>query len=299
MRPRPAGVPRAGLGDRLKADLTLLLVTVFWGSAFAAMRYAAGHGTVFWMNGSRFLLGAALLLPFTKLRGAYSRSNLPLVGLAGLALHTAVAFQQAGLAGTSAANGGFITSLYVVIVPLVLWVFWRERPSPAILAAVLLAVGGGFLLSTAGRFQVRPGDLMILAGSLFWAAHVIIVAKGQARITPLPFAFGQFVICGLLSLGAGALTEHPTRDEMLFVLPAVLYTAVFSIALGFTLQIVAQKHTPPNDAALILSLEAVFAAIFGGLFLNERLEPVQILGCLLILAAVALVQLSSGRIGQP
>ena len=281
---------------RLKADLTLLLVTVFWGSAFAVMRHAAGHGTVFLLNGLRFLLGAVLLLPFVRLKGAYDRGNLPAVGMAALALYAAVGLQQAGLATTTAGNGGFITSLYVVIVPLLLWAFWRERPSAWTGFAVLLAIGGAFLLSTGGSLRFRPGDLLILAGSFFWALHVIVVAKSQGRISALPFAFGQFALCGALNLITAAFTERPSAADMLFVLPAILFTAVFSIALGFTLQIIAQKHTPPNDAALILSLEAVFAALFGRLFLYELLQPIQIAGCLLILAAVALVQIRNGTI---
>lgn len=280
---------------RLKADLQLFLVTVIWGSAFAVMRLAAGHNTIFLLNGSRFLLGGILLLPLTKLRGAFNRSNLVYVALAGFALYVAIAFQQAGLVTTTAGNAGFITSLYVVIVPLVLWIFCRERPSPFMGVAILLAIGGGFLLSTGGSFRVLPGDVLMFAGSFFWAMHVIVVAKAQGRILPLPFAFGQFLVCGVLNLVTGAFIERPGRADVLFVLPAVLYTAVFSVALGFTFQVIAQKHIPPNDAALILSLEAVFAALFGWLFLHERLLPVQLAGCALIMAAVVLVQVKNGK----
>jgi drug/metabolite transporter (DMT)-like permease len=280
---------------RIKADLQLLLVTVIWGSGFAVMRLAAGHHTIFLLSGSRFLLGGLLLLPLTKLRGAFNRSNLVFVALAGFALYAATAFQQAGLVTTTAGNAGFITSLYMVIVPLVLWIFWRERPSPLMGFAIPLAIVGGFLLSTGGSFQVRFGDVLMFAGSFFWAIHVIVVAKAQGRIAPLPFALGQFVFCGVLNLVTGALIEHPSQADMLFVLPAVLYTGVFSIALGFTFQMIAQKHTPPNDTALILSLEAVFAALFGWLLLHEMLLPVQLVGCALILIAVLLVQVKNGK----
>jgi drug/metabolite transporter (DMT)-like permease len=280
---------------RLKADLQLFLVTVIWGSSFAVMRFVAGYHTVFLLNGSRFLLGGLLLLPLTKLRGAFNRSNLGYIVLAGFALYAAIGFQQAGLVTTTAGNAGFITCLYVVIVPIVLWVFWRERPSPLMSFAIPLAVGGGFLLSTDGRFQVQSGDILMFAGAFFWAMHVIVIAKVQGRIAPLPFAMGQYVVCGVLSLLTGAFFEHPSRADMLFVLPAVLYTAIFSIALGFTLQVIAQRHTPPNEAALILSLEAVFAALFGWLFLHEILLPVQLAGCALILLAVILVQVKNGR----
>jgi drug/metabolite transporter (DMT)-like permease len=284
---------------RLKADLTLLFVTVIWGSAFAVMRVAAAHGTIFYLNGLRFLLGAALLLPFSKPRRLFTRANILLVCLGGFALFVAIGLQQAGLVTTTAGNAGFITSLYVVIVPLLLWLLWKNRPSILTVVAVLLAILGGYLLSTAGRFQIQAGDVLIFISTFFWAMHVIVVSRVHGRMEALPFAFGQFSVCAVLNLVTGLFMEHPSQADLLAVLPAILYTGLFSIAIGFTLQVVAQKHTPPNDAALIMSMEAVFAVLFGWLFLHEALLPVQIAGCILILAAVALVQLKNGKISLP
>ncbi len=280
---------------RWKADLLLLIVTIIWGSAFAVMRYAAGHGTIFFMNGLRFLLGALILLPFIKLKGIFNRTFLLYTGLAGFALFAGVGFQQAGLTTTTAGNGGFITSLYIVIVPFILWALWKEKPTVLIVIAVVLAIIGGFLLSTAGSFNIHKGDMWIFIGSFFWAMHVIVVSRMQGKVQALPFAFGQFAVCGLLNLLTGAFVERPSQADMLTVLPAILYTGVFSIALGFTLQVIAQRHTPANDAALIMSLESVFAVLFGWLFLQEGLLPIQIGGCALILAAVGLVQVGSRR----
>jgi drug/metabolite transporter (DMT)-like permease len=284
---------------RLKADLQLLLVTVIWGSAFAVMRFAAGHGTVFYLNGLRFLLGALVILPVTKLKGKINRSNWIYIFLAGAALFAGVGLQQAGLASTTAGNGGFITSLYVVIVPFALWTIWREKPSPLTWIAVVLAITGGYLLSTGGSFRVQAGDVLVFIGSFFWAMHVVVVSRAQDKIDAFPFAFGQFVVCAGLNLATAVVIEHPTRPEMLLVLPAILYTGVFSVAVGFTLQVIAQKHTPANDAALIMSLESVFAVLFGWLFLREMLAPIQIVGCILILGAVALVQLRNGKMRTP
>jgi drug/metabolite transporter (DMT)-like permease len=142
---------------------------------------------------------------------------------------------------------------------------------------------------------VRPGDILIFIGSLFWALHVIIVGKVQGKIEALPFALGQFTVCAVLNLVTGIFLEHPARADMLAVIPAILYTGVFSIAIGFTLQVIAQKHTPTNDAALIMSLESVSAVLFGWIFLRETLLPVQIVGCIFILAAVLLVHVKNGK----
>lgn len=281
---------------RVKADLLLLFVTIIWGSAFAVMRFAAGHGTIFFLNGSRFLLGALVVLPFARFKGALTRRNWAYPVLGGFALYAGVAFQQAGLATTSAGNGGFITSLYIVIVPFILWAFWKERPTWRLGLAVAIAIVGGYLLSTAGRFSIRPGDALIFAGSFFWAMHVVVVSKVQGKMNALPFAFGQFAICGVLNILTAPFVEHPTRQVISLLLPAILYTGIFSVGLAFTLQVIAQKHTPANDAALIMSLESVFAVIFGWIFLHEALLPIQIGGCILILAAVLLVQLHSYRV---
>jgi drug/metabolite transporter (DMT)-like permease len=277
---------------RIKADLQLLVTTVIWGTAFVALRIAAGHGTVFFMNAARFLLGGLLLLPWTRFKGVFDRKNFLYVGLAGFSLYAATAFQQAGLAYTTASNAAFITSLSVVMVPFILWVVWHERPPLVLGIAVLLAIAGGFLLSTAGTFRFNPGDLLVFVATFFWALQVVVVGKSQKRMDSLPFAVGQYLICGILNLISGAFFERPSRADLIFVLPVILYTAVFSVAIAFTLQVVAQRHTPATDAAVILSLEAIFTALFGWWILHESLIPVQLLGCGIILFAVVLVQVN-------
>jgi len=283
---------------RLKADLQLVLASLLWGTAFVALRMAAGHGTVFFLNGTRFLLGGLLLLPWTRRKGVFNRNNIPYVGLAGLSTFAAAAFQQAGLAYTTASNAGFITCLAVVIVPFILWVFWHEHPSLMLGIAGLMAITGGFLLSTAGTFKINPGDLLILVGSFFWALQVVLVGKSQGQLDALPFALGQYGVCGILNLITGVFFERPSGADMVFVLPVILYTAVFSVAIGFTLQVIGQKHTPAADAALILNLESIFTAFFGWLILHESLRPLQIVGCGIILLAVILVQMKNWNIPQ-
>lgn len=283
---------------RLRADLILLLVAVVWGSAFAAQRVAALNDAVFLFNGLRFLLGVLVLLPFTGMRWGFSRKDWGVVGLSGLILFVASALQQAGIRFTTAGNAGFITSLYVVIVPLILAAGWKEKPHPVALVAAAVAAAGGFLLSTGGQFIFQLGDMLVLGCAFFFALHVIVIGKMGAQIHSLRFASGQFMVAGALSLLTGLFVERPAPEAWPAIWGGVLFTGIFSVGIGYTLQVVAQKHTPPTDAAIILGLESVFAVIGGWLYLGELLLPIQIVGCVLILAAVVMAQVKDFRWGN-
>ncbi len=276
---------------RLKADLTLLFVTVLWGSAFAVLRQAADPGLVFYLNGLRLLLGGVLLIPISRWqKEKIEKSLIAPVALTGVALFVGVALQMIGLSMTTAGNAGFLTSLYVVFVPFLLWMRWGQKPSPLLLVAVALAVAGGFLLSTAGTYQIASGDLWVAASAIFWALHVVLIGRFAGKIPSIAYAAGQFFVAGLLSLLVAFFRETASAAGLMALLPSILYTGVFSIAAGFTLQVFGQRHTPSGDAALILSLVAVFAAFFGWLLLGEILLPIQLSGCGLILAGVILSQ---------
>jgi drug/metabolite transporter (DMT)-like permease len=279
---------------RLKADLVLVLVAMIWGTSFVAQRIAGKDGSVFLFNGTRFLLAALLLLPFLR-RIVWERALWFWAVVAGAILFVASALQQAAMVSTTAGNAGFLTSLYVILVPLILFIGWREHLHPLALLAVGLAVLGAFLLSTGGAYHIQPGDWLAIAGALFWAAHVVLLGKPAAKFNALAFSTGQFLVAGLLNLAVGLFVELPFRGNVLTWSGAVAYTAIFSVAIGYTLQVWGQKHTPPADAALILSLEAVFAALSGWLLIKEHLEGVQILGCGLIFLAVILAQVRPGK----
>ncbi len=274
---------------RLKADLVLLLVAILWGSAFAAQRVAGELGSVFFFNAARFLLAGLILLALS-LRRKVAREQMLWVTVAGIILFVAGALQQAGLLTTTASNAGFITSLYVVIVPVVMYVGWHERPHWLAILAVLLAGAGAFLLSTGGRLQIRTGDLLELGGALFWSLHVVVVGKFALKFEAISFSAGQLLVGSVLNFIAAFLFE---RSGIALTPPmwgAILYTALISLGLGYTLQIWGQKHTPPTDAAILLSFESVFAVLGAWLVLNERLSAIQIVGCAIIMAAVILSQ---------
>ncbi|WKZ45757.1 MAG: DMT family transporter [Anaerolineales bacterium] len=277
---------------RLKADLTLLLVSILWGSAFVAQRVAGQMGGVYYFNGLRYLLAALVVLPFVGQIANLTNAPKPQfkwMFLAGFLLFVASALQQAGMQYTSAGNAGFITSLYVVLIPIVLFLFWRERQHWTSIVAVALAGAGAFLLSTGGQFEVRAGDALELGGAFFWAIHVIVLGKFASKFEPIGFSVGQLAVCGILNLLVGFFAEDgiTLHAPILF---AIAYTAFLSLGLSYTLQVWAQKHTPPADAALILSLESVFAVLAGWLMLDERLNVIQLFGCVMIFVAVVLSQ---------
>jgi drug/metabolite transporter (DMT)-like permease len=284
-------------GVRLKADLTLLLAASIWGAAFVAQRTAAESSGVFLFNGVRFLLGALVLLPFAwrggSLRSPHNWSKRGLLSTlgAGLLLFAAGTLQQMGLRYTTAGNAGFITGLYVVFIPVILAVGSKQHLRPSIWIASLMAAAGLFLLSTGGQFRLSLGDALVLAGAVFFALHVIWIGHAVQTVDVLPLAIGQYLLVAIFSLGIGAFTETGLSQVISNTWLAILYTGIFSIGMGYTLQAVGQRIAPPADAAILLSMEAPIAAFFGWLLLDERLAAIQLLGCGFMLAGMLLAQI--------
>ena len=277
--------------ERARADLALLLVALIWGSAFVAQRAIAGEIGVLFFNGARFLIGALVVAPLVRNhRGRLATSEKLGALLAGILLFGGAAFQQFGLRYTTAGNAGFVTGLYVVIIPLLLAIGLRRWPRPAIWAASLLAAAGLFLLSTGGRLALALGDSLEFAGAVFFAVHVILIGFLVKRIQAFQLVAIQYLVCGLLSLVSGLLLEANTWTGLAPAWWSIVYTGVFSVGLGYTLQAIGQRVAPPADAAIILSMEAVFAALFGWLLLGEMLSAIQLLGGGLMLVAMLLAQ---------
>lgn len=277
---------------RIKADITLFIISIIWGSAFVAQRVAGQLGSVYQFNGYRYLLAGLVVLPFAWKAIQYKtipRTQWLWMFIAGFVLFIAAAFQQAGMLYTTAGNAGFITSLYVVLIPILLFIFWKEKPHWLSIVAILLAGIGAFLLSTGGKFHIQFGDLLELIGATFWAIHIILLGKFASKFEAISFSTGQLIVCGMLNLGVGVIIEQNINFD-LPLLFAIGYTAIFSLGLCYTIQVWAQRHTPPADAALLLSLESVFAVLAGWLMLDETLILIQIFGCVLIFIAVILSQ---------
>jgi drug/metabolite transporter (DMT)-like permease len=284
---------------RLRADLLLLLVAIIWGSSFVVQRLAAQQANIYLFNGMRFLLGALVMAPFL-LFGAPARRQfhpgvLPWMALAGFLLFAGSSLQQYGLRFTTAANAGFITGLYVVLIPLYLALVLRRPPSRVVWLAASMATLGLYLLSTNGSFTLAHGDIYELAGAAMWASHVLLIGWLVQRADVYPLAVIQYLACAILSLGLGWWLEPYQLRELSGIWWTVLYTGVFSISLGFTLQAVGQKVAPPADAAIILSCEAAFAALSGWILLDERLNAIQLAGCGLMLSGMILAQMFSAN----
>ena len=286
-----------GLGA-LKYELLLLLMSMIWGSAFAAQQIAMGTGLgPMTFNGLRFALGGLSLLPLI----AWRTRNLPAVAGearfpfkacmgAGLFLFAAAGLQQIGLQYTTSANSGFITGFYILFVP-VLGLFLGQRARRSLWAGMLLCLVGFYFMSVTGNFVVCKGDWLTLVSAVFWACQILVIDHAAGKGDPIRIAFVQFAACAVLSMVAGLIVEPFSMAQVKAAAGPIAYTGLMSVGVAYTLQVVCQKHCPPAPAAIIMSLESVFAAIAGYLVLHQTLTLRALFGCALILAGVLLVQL--------
>lgn len=287
----------------LRADALLLLTAAIWGFAFVAQRVGMEHVGPFTFNGIRFALGSLSLLPLeiARRRRAASSGRDRFRGpgawtgglVAGLVLFAGASFQQVGIVYTTAGKAGFITGLYVVLVPL-LASFWRHRVGPGGWSGAGLAAAGLYLLSVRGGLRVDPGDALVLAGAVFWAAHVLVIAHWSRRVDPVELALRQFAVCSVLSLATAGALETTTVERVLDAGIPILYGGLLSVGIAYTLQVIAQRDAQPTVAAILMSLEAVFAALGGWIVLDETLSLRAALGCALMLAGVLASQLGRG-----
>jgi drug/metabolite transporter (DMT)-like permease len=284
----------------LKTDGLLLLTAIIWGFAFVAQRIGMDYVGPFTFNGVRFALGSLVLIPFMRpnRRDALKTSAPsappvhPLIAgvLAGGALFAGASLQQVGLVYTTAGNAGFITGLYVVIVPIMGLTLGQRTNAGTWLGAVLAACGL-YLLSVTEHLTIAYGDLLVLAGAFMWAIHVLIIGWFSPRMDAIQLAFIQFATCSILSLATAAAFEAISLTGILQAAVPILYGGVLSVGIAYTLQVVAQKSAHPAHAAILLSLEAVFAALGGWLVLGEILNSRGMLGCALMLSGMLLSQL--------
>jgi drug/metabolite transporter (DMT)-like permease len=285
------------------ANLLLLLAAVIWGFAFVAQRVGMRYVGPLTFNGLRFALGAAALAPLlmwrrktgpTTIDGS-DRSHVLKGGVvAGLVLFMGATLQQYGVVYTTAGKAGFITGLYVVFVPL-LGLLVGQKTGRYVWAGALIAAGGLYLLSAKGMVGIDPGDGLVLLSALFWAAHVLVIGRLSRRVAPVRLAVTQFTVVSILSLIGAVLFETIDPAAVRAAAVPILYAGLLSVAVAYTLQVVAQRRAQPAHAAIILSFESVFAALGGWLVLSEGLSTRGLIGCALMLAGILLAQADSGQ----
>jgi len=282
----------------VKADILLLITAAIWGFAFVAQRVGMAHMGPFTFNALRFSLGALALTPFMFIKGRREENASKMTFkqviwpglLTGLSLFGGASLQQIGLVGTTAGKAGFITGLYVILVPL-LGLFLGKRTHPAHWIGAVLAVPGLYLLSVQADFTISSYDLIVLGGAFLWAVHVHLITRFSEQVGPLRLAVVQAAVCGVLSGIAALMFETSSFVGILDGLWPILYGAFLSVGVAYTLQVVAQRTADPTHAVVILSLESVFAGLGGWLLLSEVFAVSDLIGSGLMLVGMLVSQL--------
>ncbi|MCA1244654.1 DMT family transporter [Stappia stellulata] len=283
--------------SRPVANLLLLLAALIWGSAFVAQSTAMRDLGPLTFTGLRFLIAAIVVAPFA-IREHANRSLAPLThgqmlrftGL-GLVFFLAIALQQTGMTVTTVTNAGFLTAIYVVLTPILGLLAFKERPHAVVWPAALVTLAGIWLLGGGGIDRLNAGDLLMIVCAVFWALHVCLLG-GMAASSgrPLTLSAWQFAVVGIVAIVPGLILEPVSLQAIAAAGPEILYTSIFSGGLAYTLQTIGQRWTRAGDAAILLSSEALFGALFGALLLGERLTFAGLVGCMLIFLSIVAVQ---------
>ncbi len=294
--------------DKIRGELLLLLTALIWGASFVAQRTGMGYIGPFTFNGIRSLLGSLALVPVIivmdgrrKQKGSYpagpelqkKKKDLLIGGaLCGVVLFVASSLQQHGMVYTTAGKAGFITALYIVFVPIAGRLLGR-RLRPILWLCVAMATAGLYLLSVQEGLAINKGDSLVLASSVGFTVHILIIDYFAPKTNGIKMSCLQFLVCGLLSIPFMLVFETVDWANVVSCWLPILYAGVLSCSVAYTLQIIAQKWTEPTTASLILSLESAFALLAGIVILHEQVSLREASGCLIMFAAIMLAQLPS------
>ena len=291
---------------KLKNSLLLVLVALIWGVAFVAQSEGAKDVGPYTFNAVRMIIGGVVLLPVIKIMDAFRAKDADAprgtggkalwIGGAccGAMLFLASTLQQVGILYTTAGKAGFITALYIVIVPII-GLFFRRRTGAALWISVALAVVGMYFLCMTGSLSLGRGEALCMLCAVFFAGHITIVDHFSPNVDGVRMSCIQFFVCGALSAVLMFLFEEPDIHEIVSAWLPILYTGVLSSGVAYTLQIVAQKNVNPTVASLLMSLESVFSALAGWAILGQGLSSRELFGCALLFAAIILAQLPVGK----
>ncbi len=279
------------------ANLLLLVAGAVWGMAFIAQSTAMSSIGPMFFVAARFLLAAAVLLPFAiwenaRAAAAPTRSDWRTFALIGAVLFLAMATQQVGLLTTTVTNSGFLTGLYVVFAPFVAIALFRQWPHRVVWPAMALSIVGIFLLGGGQIGALTVGDGLTIISASLWALQIVLIGRfvnDSGR--PFLLSLTQMAVAGAIALLAATIFEDVGFAPLVAAWREIVYTAVVASSLAFTLQIIGQRYTTAPQAAIFLSSEALFAALFGAIFMNDRMGAVGLAGCALIFSAMLLVEL--------
>ena len=284
---------------KFRQTLLPLITAMIWGAAFTAQSICADHLGAFSINGLRFLIAFLVLFPICLIRrktgGAGRNEILMGCGLCGFALFLATNAQQMALnAGASAGKAGFVTALYIVLVPLGQMILYRKKDL-RVWIAVLIAMAGMYFLCLTEEFTVETSDLYLVLCAVLFTGQILLVDRFSKKIDGFVLSSGEFLVTAVCSLLVAFRTEVITAEAVRGCLGALLYVSILSSCVGYTFQIMAQKDGDPALISLIFSLESFFAALFGAILLNERLTGREILGCALMAAAILVAEWPRGQ----
>ncbi|MEC7554466.1 MAG: DMT family transporter [Pseudomonadota bacterium] len=280
------------------ANTLLLITAAIWGLGFVAQVLGMNYLEPFAFIGIRFLLGAASLLPLVVF--FHHRKWLPVSPahtvvkgslVLGVILFAAGSLQQVGIVFSNASNAGFITGLYMVIVPII-GLALKYRTGLNTWLGCVLAVVGLFLLSVKADFTMGYGDTLLLVGAVGWALHILAIDHYAPRAAPLLLSLGQFIVCGCLAMVVSVFIETTSWEQVRAATYVLIYAGVITVGVAYTLQVIAQERADPTHAAIILSLEAVFGALGGYMFLQEQLSGRELIGCVLMLMGMLVSQVT-------
>ena len=289
----------------LKGTAMLLLTAFIWGIAFVAQSDGMNYVGPFTFNCVRMVIGGLVLIPcifiLERMKGSRTEKKVErtnkkymFIGgiLCGIALGAAAALQQIGIQYTTVGKAGFITAMYIIIVP-VLGIFFRRKAGVRVWISVIIAVAGLYLLCMSGSLKLGRGDLLVLLCALVFSVHILLIDYFSPKTDGVKMSCIQFLTAGLISAVPMLLFEKPAVGDITAAWLPILYAGVLSCGVAYTLQVIAQKDADPTVASLVLSLESVFSVLAGWVILGQVLSGREILGCVLMFAAIILAQLPS------